>query len=203
MLKSILIVLLLFWSNSAFAEECGIKFGGGGKDSPWIKSVGNKTTTVNNIGGPWSFIRGTYGPCSFTVFNKDAYQGRHVQYGTDLFGRVRTGAKGGEDKGGWKTRSVILHYAKSTSCKIILRAKPKKRITDFSGKIIGNLLQTFYGPSKINDIGRWSYVKETSGNCNFTLYNDVGYSGRFLDVRNVKKQIQTPWRIRSFEITPR
>ena len=80
--------------------ECGIKFGGGGKDSSWIKLKNDRTTGVNDIGGPWSFIRKTYGPCDFRLYNKDNLKGTHAQYGSDIVSKLRVGAIGGTDKDG-------------------------------------------------------------------------------------------------------
>jgi len=118
MRKILLGLFLMLFSTPAFAAECAIKFGGGGKDSSWIKLKNNKVTKINNIGGPWSFIRKARGPCSFTVFNKNKFKGRRATYGTELARRIRTGAKGAHDKGGWKTRSVVI-TPNRTECSFI------------------------------------------------------------------------------------
>ncbi len=107
--------------------NCGIQFGDAGRDSPWVKVKNNKVTKVNNIGGPWSFIRKTYGPCSFMVYNKNHYQGRHANYGSGLLGQ-RVGSVASADEGGWKARSVIITPHKKTACQVTLQGNNKRRL---------------------------------------------------------------------------
>ena len=187
--------------------NCGIKFGDAGRDSPWIKIKNNNVTRVNNIGGPWSFIRETYGPCSFMVYNKDQYQGRHVNYGSGLFKNainsasgIRAGAVATKNKGGWKVRSVIISPHIKTACQVTLRDNRKTRLE--SGKL-DYVRQVFYGPSHISDITGWSIVSKTSGNnsCSYTLYNEKDFSGNRTNFGKVNKAIREGWRIRSLEIS--
>lgn len=196
MRKVLLGLFLMLFSTPVFAEECAIKFGGGGKDSSWMKLQNSKVTRINNIGGPWSFIRETRGSCSFTVFNGNKFEGRRATYGTELSGRIRTGAKGAHDKGGWKTRSVVITPNRNR-CSIVLM--------DGRGKVLGSVLQTqtFHGPSVINNITGWSYVKKTSGKCEFSLFNNSGLQGRLVKFETVRKQVQLDWRVRSIRITRR
>jgi len=184
--------------NVAAIQVCGIKFGDDGKDSPWIKLKNNRITRTNDIGGPWSFIRETYGPCSFTVYNEKAFKGRKVRYGTDIKYRVRTGLVGGS-RGGWRTRSVIIRPARQKKCKIILSVESND--SRFGGNVIG--AQTFYGPDQHINIGASDYIHKTSGNCTFTLYNQDDFNGRIAVFNRVSSQARIGWRARSLEIKPR
>jgi hypothetical protein len=84
--------------------ECSIELG----DSGVRQTFFGPTT---NISG-WSFVQRTSGPCVFTVANRDdvvqALQLGEgvVNYGTQITERIRAGATGGEDKGGWRIRSL-------------------------------------------------------------------------------------------------
>lgn len=179
--------------------NCGIQFGDAGRDSPWIKVKNNKVTKVNDIGGPWSFIRKTYGPCSFMVYNKDNYKARHANYGSGLT-RQRVGSAASADKGGWKARSVIITPHKKTACQVTLQGTN-------SGTVILTwptwTYQTFYGPSHISDITGWSVVSKTSGNdnCSYTLYNEKDLSGKRVNWGKVNKPTRVGWKIRSLEIS--
>lgn len=189
-MKKLLLLAILFtpfvYSNS-FAAKCGIMLGGGGKNSQWLTLNNNKKTYLSNIGGPWDFIRKTYGPCTFNVYNSQ-FKGRNFQYGSDISKRLRVGAKGGEDKGGWRARSVIITPRSNRQCSIVLSD--------------GGVSQTFYGIGKINRISGWSFVRNTQGNsqCSYRLYNGSLYDGRLSEVRKINNRIRMPWRIRSMEI---
>ncbi len=185
--------------KTATAQKCGIKFGGNGKNSPWIKLKNNRITRTNNIGGPWSFIRKTYGPCTFTVYNKKNFKGRRVRYGTDTKKRIRTGQLGGK-KGGWRTRSVIIRPVRQKKCKIVLSIPAKKKILGF-GSVIGP--QTFYGPDRHINIGGSDFVMKTSGNCTFTVYNQDNFDGRIAKFNRVSSGARIGWRARSLEIKSR
>lgn len=176
--------------------KCGIKFGGNGKNSPWVNLKNNRITRTNNIGGPWSFIRKTYGPCSFTVYNKKNFKGKRVLYGTDIVSRVRTGQLGGS-KGGWRTRSVIIRPARQKKCKAILTIPTK------SSSATKLAPQTFYGPDRYKNIGGLDFILKTSGNCTLTVYNQDNFNGRIAKFNRVNRRTRIGWRARSFEIKPR
>ncbi|PHR61082.1 MAG: hypothetical protein COA43_05430 [Robiginitomaculum sp.] len=186
--------------NAATSQECGIKFGGNGKDSPWVKLKNNKVTRTNDIGGPWSFIRKTYGPCSFTVYNGKDFKGKKARYGTDISMRVRTGLVGGK-KGGWRTRSVIIRPARETLCKIVMAIPMSSDGSWGRGEVIAP--QTFYGPARHVDIGGSDFVMKTSGNCTFTLYNRDNFNGRVAMFHRVSSKMRFGWRARSLEIKSR
>lgn len=192
-----LIGVLLFslFSSNALAAECGIKLGGGGKDSNWIKLKNNQITRVNDIGGPWSFIRQTYGQCDFTLFNKHKFKGRRANYGTDIGIRLRVGAKGGIDKNGWKARSLIITPA-NPQCTIKLG---ENEPAGYSG---GSQYrrQTFSGPGEFGNITGWSNIQEASKKCKYTIYNGVNFTGRSQEITSVAHITKLDWRIRSIKI---
>lgn len=188
-MKKLLLLAILatpFIYSNSFAAECGIMFGGGGKNSQWLTLNNNQTTSLSNIGGPWDFIRETYGPCTFNVYN-NKFKGKRIQYGSNISQRVRVGAKGGQDRGGWRARSVVI-IPRNNQCSITLGD--------------GGISQTFYGTGKVNRISGWGFVRSTSGNskCSYRLYNGSHYDGRLSEVRKVNSRIKMPWRIRSIEV---
>ena len=224
------VFLSIVLSSSAFAEKykvnttslpttvlknkdstinCGILFGDAGRNSPWVKVKNNRVTNVNNIGGPWSFIRKTYGPCSFMVYNQKHYQGRHANYGSGLFKnskvhytQLRAGSIATSNKGGWKARSVIITPHIKTTCQVTLRDNRKTRTDSGRREYIQ---QVFYGPSQISDVTGWSVVSKTSGNdnCSYTFYNEKDLSGNRINLGKVNKPLRVGWRIRSLEISQR
>ena len=199
MLKFILTTIFLFlYSNSVLATECGIVFGGGGKNSSVIKLKNSRTTKINDIGGPWSFIRKTYGPCSFMLYNKNNFKGKKVNYGSSMGSTYRVAARDGNNKGGWKVRSVKITQHKNV-CKIKLKAISKGSML---GTVRSNRTQVFYGPSRISNISAWSVISSVSAgkNCSYTIYNGTDYDGRFIKVKKLKKGLRPGWRIRSIEI---
>ncbi len=198
----VIIGILFFslFSSNALAIECAIKFGGGGKDSSWIKLKNDRVTGINDIGGPWSFIRKTNGPCDFRVYNKDRYKGTHANYGTKIISKLRIGAIGGTDKNGWKARSVVITPRK-TECKIQLHETG--RDTKLTSTTLYNHKQLFYGPARINNITGWSSVAAISGgsNCQYKLYNGPNFDRKFINIDRVDSLYRVGWRIRSIEIT--
>jgi len=53
-----------------------------------IKLENSKITRVSDIGGPWDFIRYTYGPCNFELYNKNNFKGqRKANYGSNIGNR--------------------------------------------------------------------------------------------------------------------
>jgi hypothetical protein len=196
------VFLFLCFTQTALAEECGIVLGNKGTSSPIFKMQNDVRTQINNIGSPWEFIRKTYGPCSFTVYNENNFMGRKARYGTDIHTRIRTGATSSQNKGGWKTRSLVIRPAQDTSCKIVLRAHEQSRRTGLSS-LITTARQTFYGPAGHVDITGWSNIESTSGQCTFKIYNDNRFKGRLATVEHVEKAFNLGWRARSLHIALR
>ncbi len=196
------IIFFSLFANTAIAIECGIKFGGGGKDSSWIKLKNDRVTRVNDIGGPWSFIRKTYGPCDFMLYNKGNYKGSRAHYGSGIVERLRVGAIGGSDKNGWKVRSVII-TPRDTQCSIQLNESDHEfQLSSASSKIY-NHKQVFHGPARISSITGWSSVTAISGdsNCQYKLYNGANFDRQFINLEKVSSLYRIGWRIRSIEIT--
>jgi hypothetical protein len=158
--------------------------------------------TIPDVEGPWDFIRQTNGPCAFQVFNNTNGAGRSVTYGTGINKRIRIGAKGAEDSGGWRARSMTFHRSDSMDCSIELGDS--------------GVRQTFYRPT--SNISGWSFVTSTTGPCVFTVANrdDVVQALQLGEgVVNYGTQITERiragatggqdsggWRIRSLDIRP-
>ena len=196
MLRIIIGILFFFlFSSSALAKSCGIKLGGGGKDSSWISLKNNQVTRVNDVGGPWSFIRQTRGQCDFTLFNKHRFQGRRANYGTDIGSRLRVGAKGGIDKNGWKVRSLII-TPRDPKCTIQLW---EDEPTGLSGASQYRR-QTFFGPSEFRNITGWSSIEKVSRNCKFKVFNKAKFTGRSYELTTLAHTKHLNWRIRSLKI---
>ena len=181
--------------------NCGIMFGDGGKNSPWIKLKNNRITKPKDIGGPWSFIRKTYGPCSFMIYNKHNLKGNRVNYGSEIRTKIRVASAATADKGGWKARSVIITPHKKSACRITLYGSRKGR--KGLSTVFSYIEQTFYGPSRISDITAWSIVSNTTGNndCTYTLYKQKNLSGKSSTVKKIDKNLRIGWKIRSIEIS--
>lgn len=210
-MKNFVLVILLgvFYTSSALATECSIYFGGGGKNSAKYTLKNNKITKTSNLGSPWSFLRQSRGPCKFTLFNKDNYEGRKVQYGQTSYTRIAS--KDGKAKGGWKVRSLIIEPLAS-NCHIVLKAEQDKGIVDhlkggFDGAVyVGPIPKGYFhhsGPSNFSNISGLSTVVRTSGDssCRYTLYNENNFAGRQITVEKVSKAFRGDWRIRSMKIT--
>lgn len=188
-------------SNSVIAAECGIKLGGGGANSSVIKLKNNKVTKVNNIGGPWDFIRYTYGPCHFELYNESNFEGRRkASYGSDIGNRnsrtnkesLRVGAIGGKNKNGWKVRSLIITPTKN-QCQINLRESGGR---GFTGPMTTRS-QTFHGPARVSNVTGWSYVASVTKNCQYTIYNGNNFSGKS---KVVDRPFNPGWKISSIKI---
>jgi hypothetical protein len=169
----------------------------------------NKITKTSNLGSPWSFLRESRGPCKFTLFNEDNYNGRKVQYGETS--RTRIASKDGKAKGGWKVRSLIIEPLAS-NCHIVLKAEQDKGIVDhiksFNGTVYIEEVHpkgyfTHSGPSNFSNISGLSTVHSTFGDssCRYTLYNENNFAGRQITVEKVSKPFRGDWRIRSMKIT--
>jgi hypothetical protein len=189
------VLFFFLFSSSALATECGIKLGGGGKDSSWIKLKNDQITKANDIGGPWSFIRQTYGKCDFTLFNEHKFKGRRANYGTDIGIRLRVGAKGGIDKNGWKARSLII-TPRNPQCTIELG---ENEPSGYSGAS-NYRRQTFFGPSEFRNITGWSNIEKVSKYCKYKLYSGVDFSGHYHEVTSLAHTKKLAWRIRSIKI---
>lgn len=214
-------MLFGFYANTALAdqfysdqvyEECGIKLGGGGKDSPWfkVKSIhGGKGEKFKDLAGAWSFIRQTYGPCNFYLYNKKDYKGRKATYGSGIDDRLRVGAKGGIDKDGWKARSLSMSRRHGTCAIQLLEDEPPGR-----GKAKKHRTQTFYGPAVLTHITGWSKVATITENCSYRVFNKPkmairqrtstevykrNHSKQVL-LKKLSKPMRVGWRIRSIEI---
>ncbi len=186
--------------------DCYIKFGRvTSAESPKIRLKNNKVTKVDNIGGPWSFISRTGGPCSFSIYNKNNFKGRKVTYGSGLDSqRIAVTGTDSSSGGGWKARSVIITPYIKPECSVTLSGEYS---SDFKGfKKPGSkyyVTQIFYGPSRINDITAWSLVSRTSGNsnCVYTVYNKNNLRGRVAILSKIDKRTRVGWKIRSIEIS--
>ncbi|MFK5947431.1 MAG: ricin-type beta-trefoil lectin domain protein [Methylococcales bacterium] len=202
-MRRLLVVIFFFtlFANTVIAAECGIKLGGGGKDSSWIKLKNDRVTSANDIGGPWSFIRETYGPCDFRMYNKGNYKGKYVHYGSGIVERLRVGAIGGSDKDGWKVRSVVI-TPRSTQCSIELNESDHEFQLRSGSTRIYTHKQVFYGPARISNITGWSSVAAISGdsNCQYKLYNGSTFDRQFINLEKVSSPYRIGWRIRSIEI---
>jgi len=196
------ITLFILTSNSVFATQCGIKLGGGGKNSSVIKLKNNKMTRVNDIGGPWDFIRYTYGPCNFELYNENNFKGRRkASYGSEIGNRnsrsknesLRVGAIGGENKNGWKVRSLVITPRKHF-CQIKLVEPSKNK---FIGDPSTPRSQIFYGPARLRNVTGWSFVDSVSRSCKYTIYNGSNFSGKS---KVINKRTNPGWRIRSIKI---
>lgn len=188
-------LFLVLFSSALSAQECGIKLGGGGKDSPWLKLEGSRITRLDDIGGPWSFIRKTYGNCDFTLFNKNRFEGRRANYGTDIGIRLRVGAKGGIDKNGWKVRSLII-TPRDPQCTIEIGENEPAGLSGASNY----RRQKFLGPSEYRNITGWSNIEKVSNNCKYKLYSGVNFSGFYHEVTTLAHSTKLDWRIRSIKI---
>jgi hypothetical protein len=141
--------ILLALASIAHAQDREIVFGRGGHSSEPIRS------STGDLGGAWDFIRRTSGPCAFEVFNDPNWSGRSVTYGTNIDRRIRVGATGAQDSGGWRARSVNFRRSDRTECSIILGDS--------------GVRQTFYEHTA--NISGWSFIQETNGPCVFTVAN--------------------------------
>jgi hypothetical protein len=140
---------LLGAATAANAQDCEIVFGRGGA-SVTFSSDGDRD--INDVEGPWEFIRSTRGPCTFQVFNDPNLSGKSVLYGTEINKRIRIGATGAQDSEGWRARSLrIIHDNTSPPCPIVLGDS--------------DVSQTFSGPiEKLTGISGWDFVRKTSCN---------------------------------------
>lgn len=192
------VIVFSFYTNTALAnkfetsepperlEECRIKLGGGGRDTPWLKLKNGVTTRFNDVGGSWSFIRETVGKCDFKLFNKNNLQGKSANYGTGIKKRLRVGSIGGKDKDGWKVRSLIMTPRKP-ACYIRLAET-------------GGLSQTFNGPAEYRKVTGWSGVKVASKGCKYRVYNGYDFSGSYRDFTPQFTYTKLDWRIRSIKL---
>lgn len=196
------IIVLSFYTNSALADTqgpqdaCRIKLGGGGNSSPWLTIKGGEVTRLNDIGGPWDFIRETAGKCDFTLFNKNNFKGRRATYGTGIKNRLRVGAKGGIDKNGWKVRSLIIN-PRNSACSIELQEDEK-----LGGRSSFSVdrRQTFYGPGKHRDITGWSSIQKVKGPCTFMVFSSTGLGGYAFNATNLPHLTRVGFRIRSIKM---
>ncbi|MBV1911969.1 MAG: hypothetical protein KUG78_21950 [Kangiellaceae bacterium] len=188
-------VFLTLFSHYSFAAGCGVKLGGAGKDSPWLKLKHNQITTISDIGGPWDFVRQTYGPCEFELYNKENYQGHRARYGEGITHRLRIGAKGGVDKNGWKARSLKI-VPRKKNCRIELQAN---EVPGLSGQTVYRR-QTFYGPSKIRNLTGWSIIGKIAEHCRYKIYNGANLDGNSIELKRLNNPRKLKWRIRSMQI---
>jgi hypothetical protein len=176
-------------AGTAIAQQpnCWIQFGAGGMSRTFYLSGG---AVHNNLEGPWDFIRKTYGPCTFQVFNQTNLSGKSVVYGTAIDKRIRIGETGGQDDSGdgWGARSLHIVPAHDTRCYVILGDN--------------GISQTFYGPDEVKNISGWNFVRESAGGCSLIVFNGSHFDGRqeeFLeDVTG--EDVRVGWRIRSLKI---
>lgn len=182
--KLIIPLIALLSLSSAYAEKCSITLGGDGRSRT---ETTESTEKFYHIGGRWEFIRSTSGPCTFQVYNKDQLQGRSNVYGSNIEGRIRIGANGAQNKGGWKARSLSIVKVKNKSCSITLGDN--------------GVRQTFFGPSKTGNLTGWSFVTKTAGNCIFTTHNGAEFSGKEKKFRKgLTERNRVGYRIRSVSI---
>ena len=177
------------WAASAQAATCSVTFGSGGASYTHTVNVEvGRPARESQIGGPWYFIRRTEGPCSFLVFNDHGFGGRRVLYGTDIAERIRVGAEGAQDSGGWKARSMIV-TATPGRCSVTLGDS--------------GVSQTFFGPGSYTDISGWNFIRRLSG-CELAVYNGQNFTGRQESyIADINSRIRVGWRIRSLVLQGR
>lgn len=170
------------------ADRCEIVFGRGGASLPISNDRGNN---FRNIDGPWDFIRKTSGNCHFEVFNNNSFSGRRVLYGTNVNRRIRIGAKGAQDKNGWRGRSL----------RIIPRGGRRCSITLGDNKVS----QTFLGQpgNVVSGISGWSFIRRTTGGCRFIVFNKSNRDGRNKEYDRVVQKVRPGWRIRAIRFDNR
>jgi hypothetical protein len=185
----LLLGVLLGSASAANAQACEIVFGGGG-DSATFSSDGASNTDIDDVEGPWDFIRSTHGPCTFEVFNDYNLSGKSVVYGTDIDGRIRIGETGGQDDSGdgWKARSLRITYS-FDDCRVTLSDN--------------GISQTFVGSSgtTVTNISGWSFVRHSTRCRTFTVYNGSSLNGKHQEFHgDVTERVRVGWRIRSLRL---
>jgi hypothetical protein len=154
--------LIAVFTAPANAQSCEITVGRGGASFTF---GADGTRNFPDLQGPWDFIRTTKGNCTFQVFNLKNFQGspKVALYGTDIQKRIRIGATGGQDSGGFRARSlrIIPDPNNAQPCLIELGDN--------------NISQTFHGPiASLAGITGWAFIRRTTGNCVFDVSGQAG-----------------------------
>jgi hypothetical protein len=169
-------------------EDCEIEFGTMGISRTF--SLMQDGEIINNLQGPWDFIRWTRGPCVFHVFNDLNLSGRTVAYGTKIVGgSIRIAATGGEyfHGEGWRARSLHIQPPTDTRCSVTLGDNGRS--------------QTFFGPSVIQNISGWDFIRESHGGCQIIVFNGGQLNGRQEEfLTDIVGRVRIGWRIRSLLI---
>jgi hypothetical protein len=193
-------------SNEFFSEkcECTIRLGEAGQTFTYGRSLKERESFYLEAVHESSFIRSTTGPCLFTVYNGRNFSGRYVTIGTNLSergkvtmdgisrdARIRAGMDGvkNKDKGGgetWRVRSVHIERV-PTICKITLGGN--------------NVSLDYYGMKgdKIRIIPMMTFIRETKGDCIYTVYNSQGLRNRPKQYQFVTKRTRVGYGVRSLE----
>jgi hypothetical protein len=213
--------IFLFWSSEIQAQRdvlrettrppnCSIIFGESGRNysiNPVTGFVSDDQPranfpTLDREVSParkdaFSFIRLSSGRCIFVMYDEVDYGGRVAVYGavepSEPNDKVRIGAEGSGGRGeGWRASSMRV-FAVNDDCSIVLGD--------------GGISQRFYGPGigRLRDgytsITGWDFIRETSGPCTFTVFNEPGLNGRSRQFTSgIRENIRVGWRIRSVRI---
>lgn len=156
-------------------------------DNPVKSGYGYRKENGNVIGfdnfplsKAFSFVRRTgSGACIYEIFNGKNYKGRSRVIGADLNKRIRLG---------WRARSVRIIKVNNNDCRIAIGD--------------GGATQTFIGRGvRAYSVNPWSFIRYTSGNCIFRVYNGSNFKGRSVTYGDgIRNRVRVGWRIRSLEI---
>ncbi|GEM_PF-3363255 len=186
------VVATLLNDRQALAGQCSISVGGGGHTETVDRNISQATTIVFSVSS-WDFLRSTSGRCHFQINFDD---GTYTMYGSGITDRIRFGNSGGNDRGsGIRAQGYV-------PSPVSVRLIP---VTGSCGIILGDngRSQIFWGNpnTKIDGISGWDFIRETWGNCRFTVYNRYQGEGRSYSVNSgVNHRIRVGWRIRSLEM---
>ncbi|MCB9148111.1 MAG: hypothetical protein H6641_05070 [Caldilineaceae bacterium] len=176
------------------SESCEIRIGRDGKTWRFSGDVDDLQQRLLFSDVPASdFIRSTRGPCTFDIFNKTNYGGRHVTLGTDLSKKIRAGTGGVDGSGDtWRIRSIIITKVTDKQCKIRIGGNGV-RMTYYSSRANAAVL------SETPAMNRISYIKGSG--CKAILYNSSFSSGRIKEKRAFNGPNYDPgFRVRSFSL---
>jgi len=176
-------------------NDCAIVLGGGGKNSPVFRTASEKLFL--NLGGPWNFIRRTEGPCTFRINS-------YLAFGSGIKKLIRPDQLGGQGARWDAVFGEPINFDKN----IVIRSVEIRKPTSTDCSItLGDegVRQTFYGPAAnlIGLINGWSFVTQTTGPCQFRVYNKSNERGKsMLYHSGINERIRVGWRVRAIEILP-
>ncbi len=164
-------------------SSCQIALGDAGITQTFFGPV-----DLSGISG-WAFIRSTNGRCVFQVYNGNNLSEPSVTYGSNINARIRAGATGGQDNGGWRIRSLSIRNASAGTCSITLGDNDKS--------------QTFFGPDRVSNISDWSFIRASTGGCRVIVFDGKNFDGRQAPYEQaIGPQIRVGFRIGSLIIQP-